>query len=114
MSNRRTSSFRLAVENEGRVPLVPIDHYQYPYNPNQQPVPNTLFRAMVKRIAREFLTDDLDRQYYADNYACCPPPLFVPIITFVEVFFVHIFLVIDVQYQRLNLLKYSEEKLSRF
>ncbi|XP_045213221.2 rhomboid-related protein 3-like isoform X1 [Mercenaria mercenaria] len=85
MSNRRTSSFRLAVENEGRVPLVPIDHYQYPYNPEQQPVPNTLFKVMVKRVAREYLTDDLDRQYYADNYTCCPPPLFVPIITFVEV-----------------------------
>ncbi|KAL4240973.1 Rhomboid-related protein 3 [Mactra antiquata] len=86
MSNRRSSSFRLAVESVGRRPLVPIDHYQYPYNPDQEPVPtNTFFKIMVKRLAKEYLTDDMDREYYADNYTCCPPPLFVPIITFMEI-----------------------------
>ena len=40
---------------------------------------------MVKVIADEFLTDDRDRKYYADNYSCCPPPLFIIFITLVEV-----------------------------
>lgn len=86
MSNRRNDSFRLAVEAEGPRPLIPIDHYQYPYDPDQQPVTtNTLFSIMVKKVAREFLMDEFDRQYYADNYTCCPPPLFVPAVTLVEV-----------------------------
>ena len=40
---------------------------------------------MVKAIANEFLTDERDRKYYADNYSCCPPPLFIIFITLVEV-----------------------------
>lgn len=47
--------------------------------------PACLFNAMVRRIAKEFLTDDVDRQYYADNYRCWPPPLFMPAITMLEV-----------------------------
>ena len=42
-------------------------------------------RKMVRRVARHFLTDELDRQYYADNYTCRPPPVFVPAITLIEV-----------------------------
>ncbi|XP_052240787.1 rhomboid-related protein 3-like [Dreissena polymorpha] len=85
MSNRRTTSFRLAVETEGPRRLVPVTRDIVPYQTLDQPETNPLFRAMVRRVAREFLTDDLDRQYYADHYTCCPPPLFVPLITFVEV-----------------------------
>lgn len=40
---------------------------------------------MVRIIAEEFLTDERDRKYYADHYTCCPPPLFIIIITLVEV-----------------------------
>lgn len=40
---------------------------------------------MVRKIADEFLTDERDRKYYADQYTCCPPPLFIIIITLVEV-----------------------------
>ena len=47
--------------------------------------PDTCFRRMVRRLAKDFLTDEADRRYYADRYTCCPPPLFVPIITLLEV-----------------------------
>lgn len=40
---------------------------------------------MVRIVAEEFLTDERDRKYYADHYTCCPPPLFIIIITLVEV-----------------------------
>lgn len=40
---------------------------------------------MVRAVADEFLTDERDRKYYADNYSCCPPPFFIIIITLVEV-----------------------------
>ena len=36
-------------------------------------------------IGDEFLTEERDRKYYADNYTCCPPPLFIVLITLVEV-----------------------------
>ncbi|GAB6022952.1 hypothetical protein CHUAL_007042 [Chamberlinius hualienensis] len=42
---------------------------------------------MVRIIADECLTDDRDRKYYADNYSCCPPPLFIPAITLIELGF---------------------------
>lgn len=85
MSNRRNSSFRLAVESEGPKKLVPIDHHQYPFNPCQEPGDeDTVFKIIVKLVARDYLTDELDRQYYIDTYTCRPPPLFMFIITFIE------------------------------
>ena len=90
ISNRRNTSFRLAVENEGKPkPLIPVDDYQWPFRGSiaEPELSNTCFNVMVRRIARDFLTDELDRQYYADKYKCCPPPIFVPVITFLEVGF---------------------------
>lgn len=40
---------------------------------------------MVTVIAMEVLPEERDRKYYADNYSCCPPPLFIIFITLVEV-----------------------------
>lgn len=40
---------------------------------------------MVTVIAMEVLPEERDRKYYADNYSCCPPPLFVIFVTLVEV-----------------------------
>lgn len=40
---------------------------------------------MVHVIAMEVLPEERDRKYYADNYSCCPPPLFVIFVTLVEV-----------------------------
>ncbi|UYV75293.1 RHBDL3 [Cordylochernes scorpioides] len=31
-----------------------------------------------------FLPDERDRRYYADHYTCCPPPLFVILVTLLE------------------------------
>ncbi|XP_033743038.1 rhomboid-related protein 3-like [Pecten maximus] len=81
MSNKRNPSFRLAIETQGK------EHFlltsQYPSN-------TTFFRGMVRYVAEQYLTDELDRQYYADKYSCCPPPLFIPFITMAEVgFFVY-------------------------
>lgn len=44
---------------------------------------------MVRIVAEEFLTDERDRKYYADQYTCCPPPFFIIIITLVEVSALH-------------------------
>jgi rhomboid-related protein 1/2/3 len=40
---------------------------------------------MVRMIGDEFLTEERDRKFYADHYTCCPPPLFIILITLVEV-----------------------------
>lgn len=40
---------------------------------------------MVRMIGDEFLTEERDRKYYADHYTCFPPPLFIILITLVEV-----------------------------
>lgn len=47
---------------------------------------------MVRMIGDEFLTEERDRKFYADHYTCCPPPLFIILITLVEVgfYFLHI------------------------
>ncbi|XP_032674552.1 protein rhomboid isoform X3 [Odontomachus brunneus] len=42
---------------------------------------------MVRMIGDEFLTEERDRKYYADHYTCCPPPLFIILITLVELGF---------------------------
>lgn len=46
-----------------------------------------LFGTMVRAIATEFLPDGRDRKYYADHYTCRPPPLFVFIVTLIELGF---------------------------
>ena len=45
---------------------------------------STCFRKMVRYIAKGYLPRESDRQYYADRYRCCPPPLFIPTITLAE------------------------------
>lgn len=40
---------------------------------------------MVRIIADEFLSEERDRKLYADQYTCCPPPLFILCITLIEV-----------------------------
>ncbi|ELU08332.1 hypothetical protein CAPTEDRAFT_138117, partial [Capitella teleta] len=51
---------------------------------------STVFGRMVRRVAKEYLVDDRERQYYADKYTCCPPPLFIPAVSLIEIgFFVY-------------------------
>lgn len=40
---------------------------------------------MVHIIAMEVLPEERDRKYYADSYSCCPPPLFILLVTIIEV-----------------------------
>lgn len=51
----------------------------------------SLLPRMVHVIAMEVLPEERDRKYYADNYSCCPPPLFVILVTFVEVCIISFF-----------------------
>lgn len=82
MSNRRNPSFRLAVEGQGKDQSMQPSGTSYLQCQQRR---LTLFQKMVRRIGNHYLTDEFDRQYYADRYTCCPPPLFVPAITLVEV-----------------------------
>lgn len=43
------------------------------------------FSRIIRTVARNFLSDERDRKYYADMYSCMPPPLFILTITFIEV-----------------------------
>ena len=45
----------------------------------------TWFEKMKRRVGREYLSETWERKYYADRYTCFPPPLFIPIITIIEV-----------------------------
>ncbi|KAL5017963.1 hypothetical protein ScPMuIL_003685 [Solemya velum] len=82
MSNRRNPSFRLAVEGQGKEQSTQPSGTSYLQCQQRR---LSLFQKMVRRIGSHYLTDEFDRQYYADRYTCCPPPLFVPAITLVEV-----------------------------
>ncbi|XP_029170248.1 protein rhomboid-like isoform X1 [Nylanderia fulva] len=52
-----------------------------------RPPPQHTSIMMVRMIGDEFLTEERDRKYYADHYTCCPPPLFIILITLVELGF---------------------------
>ncbi|XP_026468573.1 protein rhomboid-like [Ctenocephalides felis] len=73
MSGKRTLSFKCAVHHRE-------------YGPVLGP-PKGLFKRMVHMVAIEVLPDERDRKYYADRYTCCPPPLFLILITLVELGF---------------------------
>ncbi|PRD27505.1 UNVERIFIED_CONTAM: rho [Trichonephila clavipes] len=74
MSGKRTRSFRIAVQHRDREELL-------------RERDRALFHSMVAKIAHHFLADDRDRKYYADRYTCCPPPLFILLVTLVELGF---------------------------
>lgn len=80
MSGKRTRSFKCAVHHRDREVSSENDFHILLQEP-------PLFRRMVQIIADEFLTEERDRKYYADNYTCCPPPLFILFVTVVELGF---------------------------
>ncbi|CAH1135982.1 unnamed protein product [Ceutorhynchus assimilis] len=83
MTGKRSRSFKCAVHHRDREVSSENDFHLLLVEP-------PLFRRMVTIVADEFLTDDRDRKYYADHYTCCPPPLFIILITLVELgFFVY-------------------------
>lgn len=77
MSGKRRRSFKCAVHQRDREVSSENDFHIIVKEPH-------LFGRMVHLIAAEFLTDERDRKYYADHYTCCPPPLFIILITFIE------------------------------
>lgn len=82
MSNKRSRSFKIAVHCKDREVWSDTDYNVGGYRPCRN---STCFQKMVRKVAKEFLVDERDRLYYADNYTCCPPPIFVPIVTLVEI-----------------------------
>uniref|UniRef100_A0A6A7FS57 rhomboid protease n=1 Tax=Hirondellea gigas TaxID=1518452 RepID=A0A6A7FS57_9CRUS len=77
MSGKRTRSFKCAVhQTDGEISSLTDFHVS-----TQQP---PFFARMVRFIADEFLLEERDRKYYADHYKCWPPPLFLPIITLIQ------------------------------
>jgi hypothetical protein len=40
---------------------------------------------MVHVVEIEMLPEEREKKYHADNYKCCPPPMFVILVTIVEV-----------------------------
>lgn len=97
MSGKRSRSFKCAVHHRDREVCSENDlrligefggaavagRHRRAHQHQQQPY----FRRMVTVIAMEVLPEERDRKYYADNYSCCPPPLFIILITLVEVSF---------------------------
>nr|CAD7452174.1 unnamed protein product [Timema tahoe] len=77
MTGKRTRSFKCAVHHRDREVSSENDFHILVQEP-------PVFRRMVRIIADEFLTEERDRKYYADHYTCCPPPLFIVLITLVE------------------------------
>ncbi|XP_063980370.1 protein rhomboid [Diachasmimorpha longicaudata] len=80
MSGKRTRSFKCAVHHRDREVCSENDFHLLIHEP-------PLFHRMVRMIGDEFLTEERDRKYYADHYTCCPPPLFIILITLVELGF---------------------------
>ncbi|XP_014476043.1 PREDICTED: rhomboid-related protein 3-like [Dinoponera quadriceps] len=79
MSGKRTRSFKCAVHHRDREVCSENDFHLLVHEP-------PLFHRMVRMIGDEFLTEERDRKYYADHYTCCPPPLFIILITLVEAY----------------------------
>ncbi|CAL4114189.1 unnamed protein product, partial [Meganyctiphanes norvegica] len=77
MSGKRSRSFKCAVHHLDMQVRSDSDYQLY-----QQHTP---FKKMVHVIANEFLTEERDRKYYADNYKCWPPPFFIIAITLIQI-----------------------------
>ncbi|XP_034659437.1 protein rhomboid isoform X2 [Drosophila subobscura] len=83
MSGKRTRSFKCAVHHRDREVCSENDFQLVLSEP-------PLFRKMVHAVAMEILPEERDRKYYADRYTCCPPPVFIILVTVVELgFFVY-------------------------
>ncbi|CAG0894794.1 unnamed protein product, partial [Cyprideis torosa] len=77
VTGKRTRSYKCAVHcQDGEV--YSLNDYKIQIEP-QAP-----FDKMVRIVAGEFLQEERDRKYYADQYRCWPPPLFVFFVTLIE------------------------------
>lgn len=80
MSGKRSRSFKCAVHQRDREICSENDFHLVLEEP-------PFFKKMVHVIAMEVLPDERDRKFYADKYSCCPPPLFIILMTFLELGF---------------------------
>ncbi|XP_055914868.1 protein rhomboid isoform X2 [Eupeodes corollae] len=80
MSGKRSRSFKCAVHQRDREICSENDFHLILEEP-------PFFKKMVHVIAMEVLPDERDRKFYADKYSCCPPPLFIVLMTFIELGF---------------------------
>ncbi|XP_063698403.1 uncharacterized protein LOC134829305 isoform X2 [Culicoides brevitarsis] len=78
MSGKRSYSFKCAVHCRDREVSSNNDFHLIVKN-------TSLLNKMAHIVAVEVLPEERDRKYYADNYSCVPPPLFVICITLIEV-----------------------------
>ncbi|XP_032900540.1 rhomboid-related protein 3 isoform X2 [Amblyraja radiata] len=87
MSNKRSSSFRRAVQRgKGRGGSDSLLEERG----------LSLGRRLVRHVAYETLPRHADRRWYYDTYTCCPPPWFIITITLLEVaVFIYYGLVLD-------------------
>lgn len=78
MSGKRSRSFKCAVHHRDREVCSENDFQLILEDP-------PFFKKMVHVVAMEILPEERDRKYYADRYSCCPPPLFIILMTIIEV-----------------------------
>ncbi|XP_053952521.1 protein rhomboid isoform X1 [Anastrepha ludens] len=80
MSGKRSRSFKCAVHQRDREVCSDNDFHIILEEP-------PFFKKMVHIVAMEILPEERDRKYYADRYSCCPPPLFIVLMTIIELCF---------------------------
>ncbi|XP_017492754.1 PREDICTED: rhomboid-related protein 3-like, partial [Rhagoletis zephyria] len=80
MSGKRSRSFKCAVHHRDREVCSENDFHLVLEEP-------PFFKKMVHVVAMEILPEERDRKYYADRYSCCPPPLFIILMTIIELCF---------------------------
>lgn len=78
MSGKRSRSFKCAVHHRDREVCSENDFHLVLEEP-------PFFKKMIHVVAMEILPEERDRKYYADRYSCCPPPLFIILMTIIEV-----------------------------
>lgn len=76
MSNKRSNSFRRAIQHGGR---------QLKSSSLREEVGLGLSQRLVRHVAYETLPREVDRKWYFDSYTYCPPPWLILTITITEV-----------------------------
>lgn len=75
MSNKRSNSFRRAIQQGGR---------QLKTSSLREEVGLGLPQRLVRHVAYETLPREVDRKWYFDSYTYCPPPWLILTITITE------------------------------
>ncbi|XP_043567991.1 rhomboid-related protein 1 isoform X1 [Chiloscyllium plagiosum] len=76
MSSKRSSSFRRAISN---------GHRNLPREFLLDEPGLTFYKRLVRHVAYEILPCEVDRRWYYSQYRGCPPPLFMTILTIIQI-----------------------------